>query len=125
MKSEFSLSALVAFALLAFVFTVGFLVLAFRLKTEQVDGAAEYRRQMQAQSFRRVQTIGMRGRILDRRGVVLAGNRPVMNVTISPERTAPESAERKRTRKSPARSRRPPESSGANRTSTSTTSAAI
>jgi hypothetical protein len=49
MKSEFSLSALVAFALLAFVFTVGFLVLAFRLKTEQVDGAAEYRRQMQAQ----------------------------------------------------------------------------
>ena len=85
MKSEFSLSALVAFALLAFVFTVGFLVLAFRLKTEQVDGAAEYRRQMQAQSFRRVQTIGMRGRILDRRGVVLAGNRPVMNVTISPE----------------------------------------
>lgn len=85
MKNEFSLSALVAFALLAFVFTVGFLVLAFRLKTEQVDGAAEYRRQMQAQSFRRVQTIGMRGRILDRRGVVLAGNRPVMNVTISPE----------------------------------------
>lgn len=85
MKSEFSLSGLVAFVLLAFIFTAGFLVLVFRLKSEQIDGAAEYRRQMQSQSFRRVQTIGMRGRILDRNGVVLAGNRPVINVTISPE----------------------------------------
>lgn len=85
MKSEFSLSGLVAFVLLAICFAAGFLVLVFRLKTEQIDRAAEYRRQMQSQSFRRVQTIGMRGRILDRHGVVLAGNKPVMNVTINPE----------------------------------------
>lgn len=85
MRSEYSLSGLAAFVMLASCFTIGFLVLAFRLKTEQVDGAAEYRRQMQAQSFRRVQTVGVRGRILDRRGVVLAGNKPVVNIIINPE----------------------------------------
>lgn len=85
MRSDYSFQGLVAFAALAFLFTVGFLILAFRLKTVQIDGAAEYRRQMQSQSYRRVQTVGMRGRILDRRGVVLAGNKPVVNIILNPE----------------------------------------
>lgn len=85
MKSEFSLSALAAFAGLSLCFATGFLVLVFRLETVQIEGAAEYRRQMQSQSSRRIQTIGVRGRILDRRGVVLAGNKPVVNITVNPE----------------------------------------
>lgn len=85
MRSEYSFPGLVSFSALVFTFAIGFLTLAFRLKGEQIDSAAEYRRQMQAQSFRRVQTVGLRGRILDRRGVVLAGNRPVVGITVNPE----------------------------------------
>lgn len=85
MKNNYSMLGLIMFVILATCFAIGFLILIFRLKGEQVDSAAEYRRQMQSQSFRRVQTIGVRGRILDRNGVVLAGNRPVINITINPE----------------------------------------
>ena len=54
------------------------------MKSEQVDSAAEYRRQMQSQSFRRVQTIGVRGRILDRNGVVLADNITTTSLVLVP-----------------------------------------
>lgn len=85
MKSDYSMQGLLSFAVLSVSFLIGFLILASRLKVEQVDFAAEYRRQMQSQSFRRVQTTGLRGRILDRNGVVLAGNRTVVNIAINPE----------------------------------------
>lgn len=85
MKSSYSVHGLVSFAVLSVSFVIGFLILASRLKVEQVDSAAEYRRQMQSQSFRRVQTSGLRGRIVDRNGVVLAGNRTVVNIAVNPE----------------------------------------
>ncbi|MBR2920354.1 MAG: hypothetical protein IKC27_03255 [Kiritimatiellae bacterium] len=85
MKSSYSVHGLLSFAVLSVSFVIGFLILASRLKVEQVDGAAEYRRQMQSQSFRRVQTSGLRGRIVDRNGVVLAGNRTVVNIAVNPE----------------------------------------
>lgn len=85
MKSSYSAQGLLSFAVLSVSFVIGFLILASRLKVEQVDSAAEYRRQMQSQSFRRVQTSGLRGRIVDRNGVVLAGNRTVVNIAVNPE----------------------------------------
>lgn len=85
MKNSYSFSALVSFSLLCSVFALGFLVLLFRLKEEQVDKAAVYRRQMQQQSFRRAQTVGLRGRILDRNGVALASNRAVVDIVVNPE----------------------------------------
>lgn len=57
------------------VFAIGLIVLAVRLKEVQVDGAADYNYENARQSVRRVQTAGLRGRILDREGRVLAGNR--------------------------------------------------
>ncbi len=85
MKNSYSFSALISFVLISVVFAMGFLVLLFRLKDVQVDKAAEFRRQMQQQSFRRVQTVGLRGSILDRNGVALAGNRAVVDIVVNPE----------------------------------------
>ena len=51
MKSSYSVHGLLSFAVLSVSFVIGFLILASRLKVEQVDSAAEYRRQMQSQSF--------------------------------------------------------------------------
>ncbi|MBO5647474.1 MAG: penicillin-binding protein 2 [Kiritimatiellae bacterium] len=85
MKSEFSFAGILSFAILGTVFLFGFLILAVRLKDEQVDFASLHRSDMQSQSFRRIQTVGMRGRILDRNGVALAENVPVVNVAVNPE----------------------------------------
>ncbi|MBR4893643.1 MAG: hypothetical protein IKZ36_00400, partial [Kiritimatiellae bacterium] len=85
MKSEFSFAGVLSFAILGTVFLFGFLILAVRLKDEQVDFASLHRSDMQAQSFRRIQTVGMRGRILDRNGIALAENVPVVNVAVNPE----------------------------------------
>lgn len=57
------------------VFVLGLIVLAVHLKAVQVDDAADYNYEKNRQSVRRVQTAGPRGRILDRRGRVLADNR--------------------------------------------------
>ena len=67
--SDFACAAVAAVILLGLVF------IAVRLKALQVDSAADYGYAEARQSIRRVQTDGLRGRILDRRGVVLAGNR--------------------------------------------------
>ena len=80
MKSEFSFAGILSFAILGTVFLFGFLILAVRLKDEQVDFASLHRSDMQAQSFRRIQTVGMRGRILDRNGIALAENVPVHTI---------------------------------------------
>lgn len=80
-----SMPGLAAFSVLAVIFAVGFTTLAVRLKEEQLDRAAEHRRDMQSQSYRRVQTTGVRGRILDRRGRPLADNRLSLDITANPE----------------------------------------
>ena len=67
----------------AAAFAVGFLVLAFRLKMVQVDGAADATDGLRRQSIRRVQTEGVRGRILDCRGRVLADNRPSGSIVLN------------------------------------------
>ena len=69
--------------LAAAAFAVGFLVLAFRLKMVQVDGAADATDGLRRQSIRRVQTEGVRGRILDCRGRVLADNRPSVSIVLN------------------------------------------
>lgn len=67
--SDFACAAVAAVILLGLVFV------AVRLKALQVDSAADYGYANARQSVRRVQTDGPRGRILDRNGVVLAGDR--------------------------------------------------
>ena len=84
MSSPSSMSGIAAFGALTAVFAVGFTVLAVRLKEEQVDNAAEHRRDMQSQSFRRVQTSGLRGRIFDRHGTLLADNRLSLDISVNP-----------------------------------------
>lgn len=84
MSSHSSMSGLAAFGAVSALFVVGFTVLAVRLKEEQIDNAAEHRRDMQSQSFRRVQTSGLRGRIFDRHGVPLADNRLSLDISVNP-----------------------------------------
>ena len=69
---------------LAVVVTAGLLQLGLRLKRVQVDGAADYSYASARQSVRRVQVGGLRGRILDRRGRVLAENRLSLSVVCRP-----------------------------------------
>ena len=62
------------------VFAVGLVVLAIHLKAVQVDNAPDYNYEKSRQSVRRVQTAGPRGRILDRRGRVLADSRRSVSI---------------------------------------------
>ena len=64
-----------ACAAVASVILLGLVFIAVRLKALQVDSAADYGYANSRQSVRRVQTDGPRGRILDRSGAVLAGDR--------------------------------------------------
>lgn len=70
--------------LLAAVFAAGLLHLGVRLKEVQIDDSAGYSYANARQSVRRVQTAGVRGRILDRRGRVLAANRRSVSVVCLP-----------------------------------------
>jgi len=65
-------------------FVAGLAVLAMQLKVVQVDAAPGYNYEKDRQSIRRVQTAGMRGRILDAKGRVLAGNRICQSVVCNP-----------------------------------------
>ncbi len=69
--------------LTALGFLVGLLVLVVRLKTVQIDSVADSIGEAEKQSIRLVQTDGVRGRILDRHGVVLAGNRPSVSIALN------------------------------------------
>lgn len=62
------------------VFVLGMLFLIVRLKSLQVDTSADYNYANVRQSERRVQTEGLRGRILDRNGNILAGNRTSLSI---------------------------------------------
>ena len=84
MKSDTLIGRLATFGVLASVFMTGFAVLAVRLRVEQLDRASEHAGEMSRQSFRRVQTAGLRGRIFDRNGTPLAVNRRSLNVVMHP-----------------------------------------
>ena len=66
------------------VFTAGFLHLAVRLHEVQVETAADYNYASARQSIRRVRTSGVRGRIFDRHGAVLADNRKIVSLVCQP-----------------------------------------
>ena len=83
-KRDFHCVPRAASLVLATVFGAGLLQLAFRLREVQVDGAADYGYASARQSVRRVQVGGTRGRILDRRGIALADNRPSLSVVCHP-----------------------------------------
>lgn len=70
--------------LLAVLFAAGLVHLGVRLKEVQIDDSADYRYANVRQSVRRVQTAGVRGRILDRRGTVLAANRRSVSIVCQP-----------------------------------------
>lgn len=75
-----SLAGDIACIVLGGVFAVALAVLAVRLKELQVHDAADYRYAYSRQAVRRVQLAGPRGRILARRGEVLAGNRKSVSI---------------------------------------------
>lgn len=85
MKSDSAVGRVTSFVLATTVFLAGLTVLAVRLYGEQVERADEHRRDMAPREFRRVvKTAGLRGRILDRRGVPLAVNRLSLVVEADP-----------------------------------------
>lgn len=84
-KDESCAGVLVCWAAAA-VFAVGILHLIVNLRSVQIAGAADYSYASVRQSVRRVQTAGLRGRILDRNGAVLAGNRASRSIVCLPSR---------------------------------------
>ena len=66
------------------LFLAGLVQLAVRLKAVQVDGAADFNYASSRQSVRRIQVGGVRGRILDRKGEVLADNRTALSIVCLP-----------------------------------------
>ena len=82
-KGESSVGALSCWVVAA-VFAAGIVHLVVSLRAVQVTGAADYNYASARQSVRRVQTAGLRGRILGRGGEVLAGNRPSLSIVCLP-----------------------------------------
>ena len=82
-KGESSVGALSCWVAAA-VFAAGIVHLVVNLRAVQVTGAADYNYASARQSVRRVQTAGLRGRILGRGGEVLAGNRPSLSIVCLP-----------------------------------------
>ena len=82
-RAESSVGALSCWVAAAF-FAAGLVHLAVSLRDVQVTGAADYNYASARQSVRRVQTAGLRGRILGRRGEVLAGNRSSLSIVCLP-----------------------------------------
>ena len=66
------------------VFAVGLLHLGVRLHEVQVKTAADYNYASARQSIRRVRTGGVRGRIFDRHGAILADNREITSLVCHP-----------------------------------------
>ena len=75
MSEERSIASDISCCAVAAVFVLGLVFLGVKLKEVQVDDSADYRYANSRQSVRRVQLDGIRGRILDRHGDVLAANR--------------------------------------------------
>lgn len=68
--------------ILATLFILGISILLWRLWHVQVLDSPQYGAAQSAQSFRYVEVPGLRGRILDRNGEVLADNRPAYSVVL-------------------------------------------
>ena len=64
----------------AAAFLLGLVVLAVNLYAVQIEDTAEMRYAAQEQSVRRIRLAPPRGRILERNGIVLAGNRPCFSI---------------------------------------------
>jgi penicillin-binding protein 2 len=62
--------------------TLGFLVLVTGLWWVQIVSSRDYQSHMERQSFRTVRIPAVRGKILDRDGIVLAENQPVYNASL-------------------------------------------
>lgn len=75
--------------LLGFAILLGLGVLLAGLWYIQVVSAREYSTRIRQQSFRTVRVPAVRGRILDRQGVVLADNRPCYNLVLYVEELRP------------------------------------
>lgn len=86
MKSDDPLFGRICCIVMAAMFALGLMHLGSRLREVQVDAAADYSYASDRQSVRRVQTAGQRGRILDRRGKVLAANRVSVSIVCNPAR---------------------------------------
>ena len=82
-RAESSVGGLACWVVAA-IFAVGFVHLVVNLREVQVTEAADYNYASTRQSVRRVQTAGLRGRILGRGGEVLAGNRPSLSIVCLP-----------------------------------------
>src|SRR6187399_3014234 len=67
---------------MAIAIFAGLSVLVAGLWWVQIVSAREYQASQETQSSRTVRMPAVRGRILDRNGVVLAENRPVYNVSL-------------------------------------------
>ena len=70
--------------IVAVFFAAGLLRLGVKLKEIQIEDSAGYSYANARQSVRRVQTVGLRGRILDRNGAVLAANRRSVSIVCNP-----------------------------------------
>src|ERR1039457_7670083 len=68
--------------LVAMVFAGGFFIVTAGLWWVQVVSAREYQSHLETQAYRTVRIPAARGKILDREGRVLAGNRPSYNLSI-------------------------------------------
>jgi penicillin-binding protein 2 len=67
---------------IAVAILAGFGVLVCGLWWVQIVSTGEYQAHLEMQSFRTVRVPAVRGKILDRNGVVLAENRPVYNISL-------------------------------------------
>lgn len=81
---EDSVSSDFCVALTAAIFVVGLVVLGVRLKELQLDDAGRLSGAAAVQAERRVSVPGVRGRIVDREGRCLAGNRATLSLSLSP-----------------------------------------
>src|SRR5215813_10962011 len=67
---------------LVLVVAAGLIVLAVGLWWVQIVSARDYQANLEMQSFRTVRIPALRGKILDRNGVVLAENRAIYSVSL-------------------------------------------
>src|SRR5438093_8775906 len=66
----------------ALLFLCGLGVLAAGLWWVQIVSAREYQAHLEKQSFRTVRIPAVRGKVLDRNGLILAENRPAYNISL-------------------------------------------
>ncbi len=85
---------------LAFLFLLGFMVLAGRLWFVQVVSFKKYEGYREVQSYRMIREPAIRGKIFDRNGVALADNRPNYEVVLYLEELRPMFQETYRTARS-------------------------